>query len=74
MTRSDIDVRGSGEQLGLAHVAIAVGDQAAVDALAARVHRGGHRADSMARGVPATATTNAWCAIRKVIASKSRPG
>ena len=36
MTRADIDVRGSGEQLGLAHVAIAVGDQAAVDSLAAR--------------------------------------
>ena len=36
MTRSDVVTRGPAEQLGLAHVAIAVGDEAAVDALAAR--------------------------------------
>ncbi len=36
MTRSDLVTRGPAEALGLAHVAIAVGDEAAVDALAAR--------------------------------------
>ena len=36
MTRTGIDARAAGEQLGLAHIAIAVGDEAAVDALAAR--------------------------------------
>jgi len=37
MTRTGIGVRSAAEQLGLAHVAIAVGDEAAVDALAARL-------------------------------------
>ena len=36
MTRVDVDSRGGAEQLGLAHIAIVVGDDAAVDALAAR--------------------------------------
>jgi lactoylglutathione lyase len=36
MKRADVDERASVEQLGLAHVAIAVGDEAQVDALAAR--------------------------------------
>ena len=36
MTRTGIDTRASQEQLGLAHIAIAVGDEAAVDALAAK--------------------------------------
>ena len=36
MTRTDIATRASAEQLGLAHVAIAVGDEREVDALAAR--------------------------------------
>lgn len=36
MTRVDVDSRGGVEQLGLAHIAIVVGDEAAVDALAAR--------------------------------------
>ena len=37
MTRVDVDARGAGEQLGLAHIAIVVGNQAAVDALAERL-------------------------------------
>ena len=36
MVRTDVVARGTGESLGFAHVAIAVGDEAAVDALAAR--------------------------------------
>lgn len=36
MGRNDITARAAGEQLGLAHLAIVVGDEAAVDALAAR--------------------------------------
>ncbi len=36
MARSDVDARGMDEALGFAHVAIAIGDEAAVDALAAR--------------------------------------
>ena len=36
MTRTDVHARSPGEQLGLAHIAITVGDEAAVDALAAR--------------------------------------
>jgi lactoylglutathione lyase len=36
MARADVNARGEGEALGLAHVAIAIGDEAAVDALAAR--------------------------------------
>ena len=36
MTRADVEARGDGELLGLAHVAMVVGNEAAVDALAAR--------------------------------------
>jgi lactoylglutathione lyase len=36
MARTDVVSRGAGEGLGFAHVAIAIGDEAAVDALAAR--------------------------------------
>jgi lactoylglutathione lyase len=36
MKRLDIDKRAASEQLGLAHLAITVGDEAVVDALAAR--------------------------------------
>lgn len=36
MTRTDVGTRAATEQLGLAHIAIVVGDEAAVDALAAR--------------------------------------
>jgi len=41
MARTGIDTRASGEPLGFAHVAIAVGDEAAVDALAARLRAAG---------------------------------
>jgi lactoylglutathione lyase len=41
MARTDIGARAPGEQLGLAHVAIAVGDEAAVDALAASFNAAG---------------------------------
>ena len=44
----------------------------AVDALAARFAADGIAAGSTDRGAPAMATTNAWCAIRKAIAWKSR--
>jgi lactoylglutathione lyase len=37
MRRADVSQRAGGEQLGLAHVALTVGDAAAVDALAARL-------------------------------------
>lgn len=37
MTRTDIGARAAGEQLGLAHFAITVGNEAAVDALAAQM-------------------------------------
>ena len=36
MARSDVTAQRAGETLGFAHVAISVGDEAAVDALAAR--------------------------------------
>ena len=36
MRRQDVTRRGDAEQLGLAHLALSVGDEAAVDALAAR--------------------------------------
>ena len=41
MTRTDVCMRAPAEQLGLAHVAIAVGDETAVDALAARFNAAG---------------------------------
>ena len=37
MRRADVDGRMKDEQLGLAHVALSIGDEAAVDALAARL-------------------------------------
>jgi lactoylglutathione lyase len=37
MRRTDVTARGADNQLGLAHVALSVGDEAAVDALAARL-------------------------------------
>jgi lactoylglutathione lyase len=41
MARTDVGMRGTGEALGFAHVAIAIGDEAAVDALAARFEADG---------------------------------
>ena len=41
MTRQDVTGRAANEQLGLAHVALSVGDEAAVDALAARFRADG---------------------------------
>jgi lactoylglutathione lyase len=46
MTHSDVRLRAAPEQLGLAHVALAVGDEAAVDALAARLIADGVEPDS----------------------------
>ena len=42
MSRGDLHERAGGEKLGLAHVALAVADVAAVDALAARLRADGH--------------------------------
>jgi lactoylglutathione lyase len=42
MRRTDVTARGEDNQLGLAHVALTVGDEAAVDALAARLAAEGH--------------------------------
>ncbi len=44
MRRADIDSRAAGEQLGLAHVALAVGGEAAVDELARRLAADGFAA------------------------------
>jgi lactoylglutathione lyase len=41
MARHDVGTRATGEALGFAHVAIAIGDEAAVDALAARLRADG---------------------------------
>jgi lactoylglutathione lyase len=41
MARTDVSTRGTGESLGFAHVAIAIGDEPAVDALAARFRTDG---------------------------------
>jgi lactoylglutathione lyase len=46
MTRMDVSARSDVELLGLAHVAIVVGDDAAVDALAARLRADGVQIDS----------------------------
>jgi len=46
MTRQDVTQRASSEQLGIAHVAISIGDEAAVDALAARLRADGMTPDS----------------------------
>ena len=46
MTRRDVVRVASEEQLGLAHVALCVGDEAAVDALAARLRADGVPVDS----------------------------
>lgn len=43
MRRAGVDGRINDEQLGFAHVAISVGDEAAVDALAARLIAAGHQ-------------------------------
>jgi lactoylglutathione lyase len=46
MTRTDVTARSAAELLGLAHVAIAVGDEIAVDELAARLRADGVAVDS----------------------------
>jgi lactoylglutathione lyase len=46
MTRADVHERTPAEQLGLAHVAITIGDEAGVDALAARFIADGLSPDS----------------------------
>ena len=46
MTRQDVTGRAANEQLGLAHVALSVGDEATVDALAARLRADGMTPDS----------------------------
>jgi lactoylglutathione lyase len=71
MTRKDVTRQPASEQLGLAHVALCIGDEAAVDALAVRLQGDGVAPESGLAG-RATATTNAWCATRKAIASRSR--
>jgi lactoylglutathione lyase len=43
MRRTDMTARGADEQLGLAHVALSVGDEAAVAALAARFTADGRK-------------------------------
>ena len=46
MTRADVTRRAENEQLGIAHVAVGVGDDAAVDALARRFIAAGVSPDS----------------------------
>jgi lactoylglutathione lyase len=46
MTRRDVTHAAAEEQLGLAHVALCIGDEAAVDALAARLRADGVAVDS----------------------------
>ena len=46
MTRQDVTGRAASEQLGLAHVALSIGDEATVDALAARLRADGITPDS----------------------------
>lgn len=46
MTRADVSERARHEQLGLAHLALTVGDEATVDALAARLRADGVTPDS----------------------------
>ena len=46
MTRQDVGQRAANELLGLAHVAVSIGDEAAVDALAARLRADGVAPDS----------------------------
>ena len=46
MTRQDVTARAASEQLGLAHVALCIGDEATVDALAARLRADGITPDS----------------------------
>lgn len=46
MKRGDVNQRAGAEQLGLAHVALAIGDEARVDALAARFIADGMPPDS----------------------------
>jgi lactoylglutathione lyase len=42
MRRADVTLHAPGEKLGLAHVALTVGDEAAVNALAARLAADGY--------------------------------
>jgi lactoylglutathione lyase len=46
MTRVDVTQRAPNELLGLAHVAVSIGDESAVDALAARLRADGVQPDS----------------------------
>jgi lactoylglutathione lyase len=46
MTRHDVKERAANEQLGIAHVAVSIGDEAAVDTLAARLQAEGVQPDS----------------------------
>jgi lactoylglutathione lyase len=46
MTRTDVTARNEVEQLGLAHVAISIGDEAAVDSIAERFRAAGVPVDS----------------------------
>jgi lactoylglutathione lyase len=46
MTRTDVDARSEVEHLGLAHVAISIGDEAAVDSIAAQFRAAGIPIDS----------------------------
>ena len=46
MKRNDVTQRATAEQLGLAHVALTVGNEATVDALAARFAADGHVPES----------------------------
>jgi len=46
MTRNDVNQRPMAEQLGLAHVALTIGDEASVDAVAARFVADGQPPDS----------------------------
>ena len=46
MTRQDVTQSAPNELLGLAHVAVSIGDEAAVDALAARLRADGVQPDS----------------------------
>jgi lactoylglutathione lyase len=46
MTRQDVTQGAPTEQLGLAHVAVSIGDEAAVDALAERLRTDGIQPDS----------------------------
>jgi len=61
MTRGDVSGHAPGEQLGLAHVALVVGDEARVDELAARFTADGSPPDS---GPRRTGDGYYECAVR----------